>query len=67
MAPKIDIYIQYLWDQYLGPLHPLAPIDVAAERNTTPGLVFPSMVTLVTQTINEGTEVKVRQSESNYD
>lgn len=55
--PEIDAFIQY---QYLdlGPLYPLAQVDIAADRNLSSGSVFLSMDPLVRQTINEGTKVK---------
>ena len=59
MMPEIDAPIQDLWDLDLDPLGPLAPIDIAADWNTAPGLVFPSMDPLSTRTSNEGREVNV--------
>ena len=59
MMPYIDVPIQDLWDSDLAPLHPLAPIDMAADWNATSGLVFPSVDLLTTQTSNEGKGVKV--------
>ena len=59
--------LQYHWYLDLGPANPLAPIDIAAEWNTPAGLAFPSVDTPTTQAFNEGREVTVPQSESNYD
>ena len=67
VTPNIDAPIQYPWDLYLGPTHPLAPIDIATVWNTPASLTVPSVDTSATQTLNEGIEVKVPQSESNYD
>jgi hypothetical protein len=65
MVVEVDSLIQSPWGVDLGPLHPLAPIDVATDRRgTTPVLIFPSMDPLVTQTLNEGGEVKVSPLES---
>ena len=63
--PEIDAFIQY---QYLnlGPLCPLAQVDIAADRNPSSGLVFPLMDPLATQTFNEGREVEVVHSGSSY-
>ena len=57
MMPNIDAPIQDLCDFDLGPLHPLAPIDMAADWNTPS--VFPSVDHLATRISNEGREVKV--------
>ena len=57
--PTIDAPIQDLRDFDMGPLHPLAPIDMATEWNTPSGLVFPSVDRLATRTSSEGREVKV--------
>ena len=53
--PEIDPFIQY---PDLGPLDPLAPMGIAADRSTTSDA-------LATQPFNEGREVKAPQSESN--
>jgi len=66
MIPQGNSPTQYLWDLDLGPLDPLAPIDIAADRSTTSDLVFPSMDTLATQLFDEGREVKAPQSESSH-
>lgn len=53
--------IQYPWDPDLGPAH------IVTDWNTPAGLAFRSVDTLAAQPLNEGREVKVPQSESNYD
>ena len=67
VVPNIDAPIQHFWDLDLGPMHPLAPVDIATDWNTPTGLAFPSVGTLATKASYEGREVKVPQSESNYD
>ena len=68
MTPKIDSYIGYCWDLDQSPQYPLAPIDVGTDWSATSSLVFPSTSadTLAMQGFNEGGEVNVPQSGSNY-
>ena len=55
----IDISIRYLQ-------HPLAPITIPADRDTTEDLAFPSPDPLAMQIFNEGIEVEVHNSELDY-
>ena len=57
--PDIGAPIQDLCNLDLGPLHPLALTDMAADWTSPSGLVFLSMDPLATRTSNEGREVKV--------
>lgn len=65
LQPEIEAFIQYL-DLDLGPLYPLAQVDIAGDRNPSSGLIFRSMDPLATQTFNERREVEVPHSDSNY-
>ena len=64
VRPNIDAPIQYL---DLGHMHHLGPVDTAADWNTHAGVACLSLDTLATQAFNGGREVKVPQSELNYD
>ena len=55
----IDVSIQYLQGH-------LALINIPADRSTTEGLAFPSTDPLAMHIFNEGVEVEVYHSESNY-
>lgn len=59
MLQYIDVSIHDLWDSDLAPLHPLAPIDMAAAWNATSGLVFPSVDPLATRISNKVNGVEV--------
>ena len=60
--PKGDSTLEFSCDSGLGSLHPMAPIEVAADRwSTTPSLVFDPPVM---SAWNEAGEVKVPQPEA---
>ena len=59
MTPEVNSPIQYPWYLNLGRLHPLAPVDVATDEYCTiPGPIFPSVDPPLTQSLNEGREVR---------
>ena len=65
--PTGDSALEFSWVPDLGSLHPVAPIELNADRwSTTSGLVFPSMDILAMQAWDEGREVKAPQPEASY-
>jgi hypothetical protein len=66
--PESDSTLEFPWVPGLGSLHPVAPIEVTADRwSTTSSLLFPSMDPLVMPACNKEREVKVPQPEAGYD
>jgi len=58
-TPESDPTFEYLYDPGLGPLHPVPPKEVTANRwSAASSLVFPSMNPLVMSAWNEGREVE---------
>ena len=66
-APKVDSTLEFSWVPNLGSLHPVAPIELTADRSSTTSLlVFPPMDPLDMPVWNEEREVKVPQPEASY-
>jgi hypothetical protein len=67
MMPEGDSSIEYPWVPDLGSLHPVAPMEVTADRwGTTSDLDFPSMDPLAVRSWNEVRMVTVLQPEASY-
>ena len=66
-VPKADSALELSWVPDLGSLHPVAPIELTADRSSAASsLVFPSVHPLDMMVWNQEIEVKVPQPEASY-